>query len=73
MLQNVTFSLDPSLLVQARAKSLLEKKSLNTLVREWVAKYVYGSPKKNDYKKLMGRFKYANPGRSFSREEMNER
>ena len=70
---NVTFSLDPLLLREAREKAVRERKTLNVLFREWMAGYVGRGRNKGSYRELMKRLSYASPGRKFTREELNER
>jgi 3-polyprenyl-4-hydroxybenzoate decarboxylase len=73
MLKNITFSVEESLIRKARAKALKENKNLNLLVREWIAKYAAPEKSLEELQALMARFSYANPGRKFTRDEMNER
>jgi hypothetical protein len=73
MLTNITFSIDPFLLKQARGKAATEHKALNLLFRQWVASYVRGNAPSPQYRSLMKRLDYASPGRKFTREELNER
>lgn len=73
MLTNVTFSLDPFLLKKARGRAAGERTTLNALFRQWVSGYVNPRRPANDFQALMKRLDYADAGRKFSREEMNER
>ena len=73
MLKNFTVSADEDLIQRARAKALKEKRSLNSLVREWIEQYVGQKISLEEFRVLMRRLSYANPGRKFTRDEMNER
>ncbi len=73
MLTNVTFSISPLLLRKAREKAVGERKTLHVLFRDWVENYVRGRRPSSDYKALMARLKNVDSGRTFSREEFNER
>jgi hypothetical protein len=73
MKKNITLSAEDDLIRRAREKATLEKKSLNTVFREWLSRYVGRESSTNRYEDLMKRLSYAIPGRRFSREEMNER
>lgn len=73
VLKNITLSANPSLIEKARKKAASQKKALNSLFREWLRQYVDETSSTADYDKLMSSFKYASPGRKFSRDEMHER
>ena len=74
MVKNVTLTLEGSLLEKARAKALAQKKTLNALFREWVGQYVgMGRGRSEGYHALMKKFSHVRAGRSFTRDEMNER
>jgi len=73
MKKNITLSAEELLIKKAREKAAREKKSLNTVFREWLARYVGQETSSSRYGDLMNRLSYARPGRKFSREEMNER
>ena len=73
MKKNITLSAEEDLIRRAREKATQEKKSLNTVFREWLSRYVGREASTNRYEDLMKKLSYAKPGRRFSREEMNER
>ncbi len=50
-----------------------ERRSLNDLFREWIARYVGVEKGAEQYRRLMKHLSHARPGRTFSRDEMNER
>ena len=73
MLRNITLSADESLIKKAREKAMKEKRTLNIAFREWLALYTRGKNKMMEYHNLMQRLSYANAGKRFSRDELNER
>ena len=73
MLRNITLSADESLIQKAREKAVRERRSLNTIFRDWLSGYVTAGKAAGEYDALMRRLSYARPGRKFSRGEMNER
>ena len=73
MLKNITLSAEEFLVQKARQKALKEKMSLNDLFRQWLLKYTTTGESVNDYKKLMNNLKHVKAGRTFNRDEANER
>lgn len=72
-MKNITLSGDEALIRKAREKAKQENTNLNAVFREWLARYVGQDGEQEEYRSLMKRLSYANPGRHFSREEMNAR
>jgi hypothetical protein len=73
MLKNITFSADKELIQKARQRAAADQTTLNDEFREWLQKYAERPHTAAAYADLMKRFGYVKPGRSFHREEMNER
>ncbi|MCH8011597.1 MAG: hypothetical protein IIA61_06560 [Candidatus Marinimicrobia bacterium] len=73
MLKNITLSADERLIQQARDKASNERKTLNSVFRGWLNRYVGGYSSSLNYKEIMKKLSYAEPGRNFSREELSER
>lgn len=73
MVRNVTLSADAELIRRAREAAAKEKRSLNSAFREWLKRYVAAANAGSDYQRLMDELGYARAGRSFSREELNDR
>lgn len=73
MLKNITFSAEEELIRKAREKASCEGTTFNATFRQWLKQYVNSNYRLNDYDMLMKSFSYAQPDRSFSRKEMNER
>jgi hypothetical protein len=73
MLKNITFSADEDLIRRARERAAADRTTLNDEFRRWLEKYVERPESAEAFADLMELFKYVRPGRTFSREEMNER
>ena len=73
MMKNITLSADETAIQEARRRASSENTTLNELFREWLARYVSQPLAPDQYMKLMDRFGHVEAGRSFNREEMNER
>ncbi len=73
MLKNITFSADEKLILQARKRAELENTTLNEVFRRWLVQYVERPRNMADFSAIMAQLSYARPGRTFSREERNER
>ena len=73
MQKNVTLSAEDLLIKRVREKAKKEQRTLNELFREWMKRYINRSDPVKDYDEFMEYVEYANAGRKFSREEMNER
>jgi len=74
MLKNITLSVEEILIQKARQKAMSEKRTLNTLFRDWLKRYVHQSDSVDDFDRLMGKLSYVRTnGKKFTREEMNER
>ena len=73
MLKNVTLSAEDRLIRRARETAIREKTTLNALFRQWLARYVGRDRAAVDYQALMERLSYAHAGRTFTRDELNER
>jgi len=72
-MKNVTLSADESLIEQARLVARSENKTLNAAFREWLQQYASRAGRGAAYEALMQRFGDVQPGRHFTRDEMNER
>ena len=73
VLKNITFSADEELIRKARERAAAERTTLNEEFRRWLEKYAERPHSTAAYNDLMKRFDYVKPGRSFQRDEMNER
>lgn len=73
MMKNITLSADETLIEQARKRAVVENTTLNTLFRAWLTRYTSQPAAADQYEQLMARLESVQPGRKFSREEMNER
>ena len=73
MLKNITFSAEEDLIRRARERAASERTTLNEEFRRWLEKYVERPESAEAFAVLMDQFEYVQPGRSFTREELNER
>lgn len=73
MQKNITFSAEKELIRKARLKAQKEHSTLNQQFRNWLRKYVTVDSSSQSYKSIIEKYNYANSGRSFSRDELNER
>jgi hypothetical protein len=73
MLKNITFSASEDLIRKARERAAAEKTTLNEEFRKWLEKYAGQVGTSQAFHALMDSFGYVQPGRSFNRDEMNER
>jgi len=73
MKKNITFSAEGMIIQLAQKKASSENTTLNTLFRLWLKNYINLSDSKSRFDKIMKKVEYTKPGRSFTREEMNER
>lgn len=73
MLKNITLSADEELIRRARAKAHSDHTTLNEAFRWWLARYVQSEQTVAEYTALMEQLSYAEAGRHFSRDELNER
>lgn len=72
-MKNITLSADEELIEQARQVARGQHKTLNTAFREWLLQYTARSGSIQEVDSLMARLDHVNAGRSFTRDEMNER
>ena len=73
MLKNITLSADPKLIQKAREKAQRDHTTLNAQFRRWLERYVSTNMQASAYDNLMHAMSYANAGRHFTRDELNER
>jgi hypothetical protein len=73
MLQNITLSAKKALIEQARQRAKIQKTTLNAEFRRWLEQYVETPQTAADLTALMDRLGYAKAGKSFTRDELNER
>ncbi len=70
-MKNITFSADEGLIRKARERAVHEHTNLNAAFREWLTRYAHAS--RDDFDATMDALKSVRPGKTFSREELNER
>jgi hypothetical protein len=72
VLKNITLSADELLIARAREEAERQGTTLNAEFRLWLAAFVEQERTASGYQELMARLGYAQPGRHFTREELNE-
>ena len=73
MLHNITLSAEKALIEQARRRAEAKNTTLNAEFRRWLEQYVEAPHTSAEVEALMDRFSYAIPGKTFLRDELNER
>jgi len=73
MIKNITFTADETLIHLARKRAMVENTTLNDLFRRWLDQYVAQPSSAKRYEDVMYQLSYARAGRTFRRDEMNER
>jgi hypothetical protein len=73
MLRNIIVSADDDLIRNAQENATREQTTLNELFNVWLWEYVNAESRASQFDALMQSIEYVQPGRSFSRDEMNER
>jgi hypothetical protein len=71
--KNVTLSADEHLIEQARLVAKSQHSTLNAAFREWLLQYTVQNGDRQAFNSLMTRLARVRAGRSFKRDEMNER
>lgn len=73
MTKNITFGAEENIIEDARKRARSEGKSLNAVFREWLFRYACGYRNRSHAVRLMDKFGYADAGKTFTRDRMNER
>lgn len=75
MLRNITLSADEQLINRARKKAAAEQTTLNVEFRNWLTSYAGTQDEAalSRFRDVVKQFANIDPGRSFTRAEMNER
>lgn len=72
-MKNITFSASEALIEKARLKAKKENTSLNKRFREWLEQYASRGEDHQKFNLLMKQLDYVRSGKTFSRDELNER
>ena len=72
MLKKITFRVEAALIIKAQEKASKKNTTLNNEFRRWLNEYIKSDNRFTDYETLMKDLSYANPGRQFTRLEMND-
>lgn len=75
MLRNITLSAEDQLIARAREKARGEHTTLNEEFRKWLAAYAgtQDSAAVSNFRQVMQSLAHVDAGRSFTRDELNER
>lgn len=76
LMRNITLSASEQLITEARDKARAQGVTLNDEFRKWLASYVQaadGQSAVSRFRSVMQALPKADAGRTFTREEMNER
>lgn len=73
VLKNITLSADEELIALAREKASRQGTTVNSQFRLWLRAYIEQEQASRGYRELMRGLDYANPGRRFTRDELNTR
>lgn len=72
-MKKVTLSANEDLIERARQVARGQRKTLNTVFREWLVQFTAGEGNRQNYRELMKSMRHVNAGRHFTRDEMNQR
>jgi hypothetical protein len=72
-MKHITLTAGENLIKRARQIAKMRHKTLNALFREWLEDFAAPAGDLQKFDALMNRLKYVEAGRSFSRDEMNQR
>jgi hypothetical protein len=75
MLRNITLSADEQYIDLARKKAIAAQSTLNVEFRKWLQAYVEAKDESavTRFREVMQQFSGADAGRSFTRDELNQR
>ncbi len=73
MLKNITLSAEEVLIERARQRAETQNSTLNAEFRRWLAQYAAYPQTAADLAEIMRQFSYAQAGKNFTRDELNER
>ena len=73
MLRNITLSAEEVLIERARQRAEARKTTLNAEFRRWLAQYSDYPQTAEELAVIMDQLSYAQAGKSFTRDELNER
>jgi predicted transcriptional regulator len=72
-MKNITFSADENKIELAREVARSEQRTLNDAFRDWLDWYASRRVSRAEIEALFAKLNYADAGRKFTRDEMNER
>lgn len=72
-MKKITFVTDEKLIGRARLAAKLQHTTLDAAFRKWLEEFARPAGSADEFDSLMKRLRHINSGRSFTRDEMNER
>ncbi len=72
-MKNITLSAEEKLIEKARKKAQQENTTLNAKFRHWLERYIASEKNSEEFDQLMQKLSYAEAGKKFTRDELNER
>lgn len=72
-MKNITLSAEERVIEQARLVARSQHKTLNAAFREWLQEFASASGSAQEVDALMHRLRHVKAGRTFTRDEMNDR
>jgi hypothetical protein len=72
-MKNITLSAEEKLIDKARKKAKQEHTTLNAKFRQWLERYTTDENAVQEFDQLMQKLSYAEAGKIFTRDELNER
>jgi hypothetical protein len=72
-IKNITLSAEKTLIDRARQRAKADNTTLNSEFRRWLAQYVESPQTTIDLIDLIDRFSYVKPGKTITRDDLNER
>ena len=73
MLKNITFIAEEFIIQRARQRTNADSSTLNAEFRRRLAQYTQRPQSASYFRALMDHFNYTQPGKVFSRDDLNER
>ena len=73
LMKRITFRVDESLIQEARLVAKAQHTTLTAVFREWLSRFASQRTDPKDFDRIMTRLRHVKSGRSFTRDETNQR
>jgi len=73
MLKEITLNVEENLIQQAILVAQRQQTTLEAEFRQWLNRYIYQNQPVDNYTQLMNELSHVQVGRTFTRDELNER